>query len=117
VQEKAAGDYRRLPFVCAGVAKSGAIAALVILRGVAMTATRRLYRPTEAAEALGVSRAKLYALLSSGALGSVKIGASRRIPAADLDAFVHRLRSESGLSGATHAETFAADEYREPIAA
>jgi excisionase family DNA binding protein len=53
-----------------------------------------LYRPTEAAEALSVSRAKLYQWLAAGELGSVKLGASRRIPAADLQAFVARLRGE-----------------------
>lgn len=55
-----------------------------------------LYRPAEAAETLGVSRARLYQLLAAGELGSVKIGVSRRIPADDLRAYVSRLRAENG---------------------
>jgi excisionase family DNA binding protein len=55
-----------------------------------------LYRPSEAAQSLGMSRTKVYGLMQAGELASVKVGASRRIPAADLDAFVRRLRSESG---------------------
>ncbi len=60
---------------------------------------RHLYRPVEAAESLGISRARLYQLMASGELGSVKIGVSRRIPAADLDAYVARLRREHGAEG------------------
>jgi excisionase family DNA binding protein len=61
-----------------------------------MTEGRMLFRPEEAAETLGLSRARLYQLLASGQLGSVKIGASRRVPLVDLEAFVERLRSEGG---------------------
>ena len=57
-----------------------------------------LYRPGEAAETLGVSRARLYQLLATGEIGSVKIGASRRVPAVDLEAYVSRLRSEREAS-------------------
>jgi excisionase family DNA binding protein len=64
-------------------------------REAAMSEGKLLYRPKEAAETLGVSRARLYQLLATGELGSVKIGASRRVPADDLLAFVARLRSES----------------------
>jgi excisionase family DNA binding protein len=55
---------------------------------------RLLYRPGEAAEALGVSRARLYELLARGEIASVKIGASRRVPAVDLEDYVMRLRSQ-----------------------
>jgi excisionase family DNA binding protein len=54
-----------------------------------------LYRPTEAAQSLGMSRTKVYGLMQTGELGSVKVGSSRRIPAADLEAFVQRLRVEN----------------------
>jgi excisionase family DNA binding protein len=37
-------------------------------------------RPQQAAEALGISRAKLYELLNSGALPSVRLGGVRVIP-------------------------------------
>jgi excisionase family DNA binding protein len=50
----------------------------------AMAEGKLLLRPTEAASALGVSRARLYQLLASGEINSVKIGASRRVPAVEL---------------------------------
>ena len=40
-----------------------------------------LLRPAEAAEVLGVGRSKLYALLARGALPSVRVGHSVRVPA------------------------------------
>jgi excisionase family DNA binding protein len=45
----------------------------------------------EAAEALGLSRWKLYALLRSGRLRSVKLDGSRRIAASALAEFVETL--------------------------
>jgi excisionase family DNA binding protein len=39
----------------------------------------------EAAEALAISRSKLYELLASGAIDSIRIGGSRRIPLAALE--------------------------------
>jgi excisionase family DNA binding protein len=56
---------------------------------------RLLYRVTDAAEALSLSRAKVYELITSGALRSVRIDGARRIRAADLEAFVESLRSEA----------------------
>ena len=47
-----------------------------------------LYRVPEVAEALGISRAKVYQLIQSGALRSVKIDSSRLIRSADLMEFV-----------------------------
>jgi excisionase family DNA binding protein len=58
-----------------------------------MSESRLLYRPAEAAQTLGLSRARLYQLIATGEIGSVKIGASRRIPAVDLEAYVSQLRS------------------------
>jgi excisionase family DNA binding protein len=58
----------------------------------------KLYKVPEAAQALGLSRAKVYELVASGAIGSVKIDASRRIPAQDLHRFVERLRIGEGLA-------------------
>lgn len=55
---------------------------------------RLLLRVEEAAELLGLSRAYVYELLGTGAIPSVKIGRSRRIRPADLDAFVAGLRTE-----------------------
>jgi excisionase family DNA binding protein len=56
---------------------------------------RLLYRISEAALALGLSRAKVYELINSGALQSVRIDGSRRIRAADLEAFVASLSGEA----------------------
>ena len=55
------------------------------------TAERLLLRPTEAAQALGLGRTKVYELMGSGALRSVKVGNSRRISAAALAEFVDQL--------------------------
>ena len=50
-----------------------------------------LYTPEQVADALGVSRSKVYMLLSSGELRSVRIGGSRRIPVDAIDEFVRDL--------------------------
>jgi excisionase family DNA binding protein len=54
-----------------------------------------LLTPEEAAGTLGICRSKLYDLLRAGAIESVQIGASRRIPVAALVAYVERLRREA----------------------
>ena len=56
---------------------------------------RLLYRVSEAALALGLSRAKVYELINSGALHPVRIDGARRIKAADLEAFVASLGGEA----------------------
>jgi excisionase family DNA binding protein len=53
--------------------------------------TRLLYRPTEAAEALGISRAKLYQLIARGTLRTVHIDRVARIPASELERYVREL--------------------------
>ena len=55
---------------------------------------QRLYRIPEVATRLGLSRSAVYALVASGAIASVKIGRSRRVPASLLDRFVDELVSE-----------------------
>jgi excisionase family DNA binding protein len=45
----------------------------------------------EAAEVLGIGRSKVYELMASGVLASVKIGSCRRVPAAALRAYVNSL--------------------------
>ena len=42
---------------------------------------RILLRPSEAAEALGISLTKLYTLIKSGEIPSVLVGKSHRVPA------------------------------------
>ncbi len=53
-----------------------------------MQETKLLYRVTEVAAALGLSRAKVYQLMQSGELRSVKIDSSRLVRSSDLLAFV-----------------------------
>jgi excisionase family DNA binding protein len=52
-----------------------------------------LLTPEEAAEALSISRSKLYELLAEGQIESIRIGSSRRIPVRGLDEFVDRCRT------------------------
>ncbi|MGQ7959896.1 helix-turn-helix domain-containing protein [Pseudomonas sp. SP16.1] len=54
----------------------------------------QLYRPNEAAAALGLSRAKVYELMKRGQLAFVVIDSDRRIPASE----VRRLVAE-GVPG------------------
>ncbi|MFE7889725.1 excisionase family DNA-binding protein [Streptomyces nigra] len=49
----------------------------------------------EAARRLGIGRTTCFALIASGELESVKVGALRRIPADALVAYVCRLRGAS----------------------
>jgi excisionase family DNA binding protein len=53
---------------------------------------RLLYPVNEAAAKLGVGRSKLYELISTGALESVKLGKSRLVPAEAIERFVADLR-------------------------
>ena len=41
---------------------------------------RLVYRPVEAAEALGVSRSKVYELMNRGEIPWVLVGGARRVP-------------------------------------
>jgi excisionase family DNA binding protein len=54
-----------------------------------------LLRPEDAASALGIGRTKVYELMRSGALRSVKIGGLRRIPATALADFVAKLEAQA----------------------
>jgi excisionase family DNA binding protein len=56
--------------------------------------TRLLLTVPEAAEALAISRSKLYQLIASGAVDSILIGGSRRIPLAALEEYISRLLAE-----------------------
>ena len=55
-----------------------------------MERDRLLYRPTEAAEAIGVSRAKVYQLIAENRLPSIKVGHSIRVPVRALAEWVER---------------------------
>jgi excisionase family DNA binding protein len=54
-----------------------------------------LLTPEEAAQALSIGRSKVYELLRAGALASVRIGASRRIPVDAVRAYVDALAGDS----------------------
>lgn len=52
---------------------------------------RVLYRVDEAAELLSVSKSRVYELIRSGQIRTVKVGKSHRVPARSLDEYVARL--------------------------
>jgi hypothetical protein len=55
----------------------------------------KMYRPTEVAAMLGVSRTALYAILMAGSLFSIKINKSRRVPEWAYREYVARLHEEA----------------------
>jgi excisionase family DNA binding protein len=52
---------------------------------------QKLLKIPQAAERLGVSRSRVYELMAQGALVSVKIGGSRRIPDRVVDEYIDSL--------------------------
>lgn len=56
---------------------------------------RLLYRPAEAAEALGVSRSKVYELMNCGDIPWVLVGHSRRVPVQALRQLIQAARSSA----------------------
>ena len=52
-----------------------------------------LLTPEEAADALRLGRSKVYDLIRTGELESVKVGKCRRVPVDALSAFVNTLRA------------------------
>ena len=62
--------------------------------------TRILLTPREAAEALGISRSKVYQLMAAGQLASVRIGSARRISIHVIEAFIDDLaRAQARIAG------------------
>ncbi len=59
---------------------------------------RLLLRPHEAAELLGLGRSTVYELIASGAIPSITIGRSRRVPLEALRAWV-RAQTDAGALG------------------
>jgi excisionase family DNA binding protein len=53
----------------------------------------------EAARRLGVSRSTLYNKLRQGTICSLTIGSLRRIPVADLQEYIQKLRDEAAARG------------------
>jgi excisionase family DNA binding protein len=64
-----------------------------------VSVVQMLYRPEEAAQVLRIGRTRLFDLIRSGELRSIKIGNSRRVSATALSEFVERL-SAGGEDGA-----------------
>jgi len=56
---------------------------------------RLLLRPAEAAELLSISRTRAYEMIARGELPSVRLGASVRVPLADLRRHVEDLAEAS----------------------
>lgn len=51
---------------------------------------RLLLKPAEAADAMGIGRSKVYELIASGTIPSVKVGGSTRVPLAQLREWIDR---------------------------
>lgn len=61
---------------------------------------RKAYRPTEAAEVVGVSRSTMYLWIKAGLVRTVTFGTRARVPATELDRLV-----EEGLPAQAYAQT------------
>lgn len=59
---------------------------------------RVLYRITEAAEALGLSRATVYELVQRGEIRTIRVGAARRVPTEAISEFVRRKEEEAATA-------------------
>lgn len=59
-----------------------------------------LFTPEQAAEVMSTGRTTVFRLMRTGELASVKIGRSRRIPRAAVEAYVAKLIADSGSSAA-----------------
>ena len=62
--------------------------------------TRLLLTVPEAAEALAISRSKLYELFAAGLVRSVRIDGSRRVPVEELENYVTRLLDQEEAADA-----------------
>jgi excisionase family DNA binding protein len=65
-----------------------------------MESGRLLYRVTEAAEALGISRSKAYELIKAGKIPSITVGGCVRVPVEELRT---RLAQQVEASRTEHA--------------
>jgi excisionase family DNA binding protein len=62
--------------------------------------TRLLLTVPEAAEALAISRSKLYELIAAGLVRSVRIDGSRRVPVEALQTYVAQLLDQGEITDA-----------------
>ena len=66
---------------------------------------KMLLRPTEVAEATGLGRSTVYALIQSGDIPSVRVGAGGRavrVPVDELRAWIARGLAQQASNGAAH---------------
>ncbi len=56
---------------------------------------KQLLTVNDVQQILSLGRTKVFSLISSGELGSVLIGSSRRIPAKSLDEFLEKISEQS----------------------
>lgn len=49
-----------------------------------------LYKPNEAADSLRLGRSKIYELLASGAIKSIRVGRAIRVPASALKEYIEK---------------------------
>lgn len=59
---------------------------------------RLTLRPTEVAQTLGIGRSKAYELIASGAIPSIRLGGSVRVPLDALRAWIARQLAERAES-------------------
>lgn len=57
---------------------------------------KKLVKVQDAADAMSLSRSKVYQLIASQELAVVKIGKSARIEMSELERFIARMRGEEG---------------------
>jgi excisionase family DNA binding protein len=57
-----------------------------------------LLKPSEVSDLLGIGRTRIYAMLGSGELPSVRIGGSIRVPADALKAWLKRIGSDQAAT-------------------
>lgn len=68
----------------------------------------------EAAAVLGISRSKLYELLTSGQLPSVRIGACRRVPADAVQNFVAELQDRRQVDAPVFQNGTVQERFEKP---
>jgi excisionase family DNA binding protein len=64
------------------------------------TTPRTMLTPEQAAEALGIGRTTMFALIKSGEIESVRVGRLRRVPLDSIEAYTNRLITEQNHEGA-----------------
>ena len=61
---------------------------------------RQMLTVEQAAEALGIGRTTMFALIKAREIETVRIGRLRRVPADAIDTYTHRLITEQTTDGA-----------------